>query len=148
MGPKIQYATQSIDPLEIRVYKGQDASFTLYEDEGDTYNYESGQYARITFDWKDSAQQLTIGARSGTYGRPATGYGDVVESATESRRHDAKAPGAGGGETEPRRSRHGTGDVVFPEGSPGGGQLVAQGTPEDVAKIAASHTGQFLRKVL
>jgi len=33
MGPMIQYATQSIDPLEIRVYEGQDATFTLYEDE-------------------------------------------------------------------------------------------------------------------
>jgi excinuclease ABC subunit A len=35
-----------------------------------------------------------------------------------------------------------------PEGGPGGGQIVAQGTPEDVAKAAASHTGQFLRKLL
>ena len=35
-----------------------------------------------------------------------------------------------------------------PEGGPGGGQVVAQGTPEDVAKVAASYTGQFLRKVL
>jgi len=35
-----------------------------------------------------------------------------------------------------------------PEGGPGGGQMVAQGTPEDVAKVAASHTGKFLRKVL
>jgi excinuclease ABC subunit A len=31
---------------------------------------------------------------------------------------------------------------------PGGGQIVAQGTPEEVAKVAASHTGKFLRKVL
>jgi excinuclease ABC subunit A len=35
-----------------------------------------------------------------------------------------------------------------PEGGPGGGLIVAQGTPEDVAKVAASHTGQFLKKVL
>ena len=44
-----------------------------------------------------------------------------------------------------------TADYVIdlgPEGGPGGGQIVAQGTPEDVAKVAASHTGQFLRKVL
>ncbi len=32
-----------------------------------------------------------------------------------------------------------------PEGGPGGGQIVAQGTPEDVAKVAASHTGRYLR---
>ncbi|MCG5056253.1 MAG: excinuclease ABC subunit UvrA [Myxococcales bacterium] len=35
-----------------------------------------------------------------------------------------------------------------PEGGPGGGQVVAEGPPEDVAKVAASHTGRFLRKVL
>jgi excinuclease ABC subunit A len=35
-----------------------------------------------------------------------------------------------------------------PEGGPGGGSIVAQGTPDDVAKTAASFTGQFLRKVL
>jgi excinuclease ABC subunit A len=35
-----------------------------------------------------------------------------------------------------------------PEGGPGGGQVVAQGTPDDVARSAASYTGQFLRKVL
>jgi alpha-D-xyloside xylohydrolase len=67
MGPMIQYATQSADPLEIRVYKGQNGSFTLYEDEGDSYDYESSQYAQIQFSWDDTAQQLTIGARSGSY---------------------------------------------------------------------------------
>jgi excinuclease ABC subunit A len=35
-----------------------------------------------------------------------------------------------------------------PEGGPGGGLVIAEGTPEDVAKVAASYTGQFLRKVL
>ncbi len=35
-----------------------------------------------------------------------------------------------------------------PEGGDGGGAIVAQGTPEEVARVAASHTGQFLRKVL
>jgi excinuclease ABC subunit A len=35
-----------------------------------------------------------------------------------------------------------------PEGGEEGGQLVAAGTPEDVAKVAASHTAQFLRQTL
>jgi excinuclease ABC subunit A len=35
-----------------------------------------------------------------------------------------------------------------PEGGPGGGGVVAQGTPEDVARVAASYTGRFLKKVL
>ncbi len=79
MGPMIQYATQSIDPQEIRVYAGGDASFTLYEDEGDTYNYETGNYSTIQFTWSDSAKQLTIGARAGSYtGMPATRTFNVV----------------------------------------------------------------------
>jgi excinuclease ABC subunit A len=35
-----------------------------------------------------------------------------------------------------------------PEGGEFGGALVAEGTPEDVAKVAASYTGQYLRPVL
>ncbi|HSP25024.1 MAG TPA: hypothetical protein VLQ65_07605, partial [Saliniramus sp.] len=35
-----------------------------------------------------------------------------------------------------------------PEGGDGGGMIVAQGTPEDVAACEQSHTGRFLRDVL
>jgi excinuclease ABC subunit A len=35
-----------------------------------------------------------------------------------------------------------------PEGGNDGGRLVASGTPEDVARQAASYTGQILKKVL
>ena len=35
-----------------------------------------------------------------------------------------------------------------PEGGPGGGEVVAEGPPEDVARVAASVTGQYLRRVL
>ena len=35
-----------------------------------------------------------------------------------------------------------------PEGSKGGGNVVAMGTPEDVAKVQESHTARFLREVL
>ncbi len=35
-----------------------------------------------------------------------------------------------------------------PEGGDKGGQLVAVGTPEDVVKVKASYTGQYLKKVL
>jgi alpha-D-xyloside xylohydrolase len=67
MGPNIQYASESADPIEIRVYTGQDGAFTLYEDAGDTYGYEEGHYATIGFTWNDAQKQLTIGARSGSY---------------------------------------------------------------------------------
>jgi excinuclease ABC subunit A len=35
-----------------------------------------------------------------------------------------------------------------PGGGPGGGQVVAEGAPEDVANVQASFTGQLLKKVL
>jgi excinuclease ABC subunit A len=35
-----------------------------------------------------------------------------------------------------------------PEGGAGGGRVVAEGTPEKVAKVAASHTGRYLQKTL
>jgi excinuclease ABC subunit A len=35
-----------------------------------------------------------------------------------------------------------------PEGGAGGGEIVAQGTPEQVAQSAQSHTGQYLKKYL
>jgi excinuclease ABC subunit A len=35
-----------------------------------------------------------------------------------------------------------------PEAGDGGGRVVAQGTPEDVARVEASHTGRYLRPLL
>lgn len=68
MGPDVEYVTQKpADPLEIRVYTGADGDFNLYEDEGDTYNYEKGAYAVIPMHWNDTAKKLTIGERKGTF---------------------------------------------------------------------------------
>jgi len=35
-----------------------------------------------------------------------------------------------------------------PEGGDGGGRVVAQGTPEQVAKVGESYTGQYLKQLL
>jgi excinuclease ABC subunit A len=35
-----------------------------------------------------------------------------------------------------------------PEGGAGGGRILAEGTPEEVAKVAVSHTGRFIRQTL
>jgi len=68
MGPDLQYSTEKLaDPIELRVYPGADADFTLYEDENDNYNYEKGAYATIPIHWNDQARTLTIGDRQGTF---------------------------------------------------------------------------------
>jgi len=66
-GPEIQYAAAKADPIELRVYPGASSSFTLYEDEGDNYNYEHGIYATIPIQWNEKSQTLTIGARHGEF---------------------------------------------------------------------------------
>ena len=37
---------------------------------------------------------------------------------------------------------------IGPEGGDGGGEIVAVGTPEDVAKVERSYTGQYLKDML
>ena len=68
LGPEMQYVGEKAwDHLEIRIYPGADGSFTLYEDEGDNYNYEKGVYATIPFSWNDKTSSLTVGSRQGSY---------------------------------------------------------------------------------
>ena len=37
---------------------------------------------------------------------------------------------------------------IGPEGGDGGGEIVAAGTPEDIAKVEGSHTGRYLKDML
>lgn len=58
--------------LELRLFPGADATFTLYEDAGDSYDYEQGAYTEIPISWRESNRTLTLGTRTGSYeGMPA-----------------------------------------------------------------------------
>ncbi|RYX80232.1 DUF5110 domain-containing protein [bacterium] len=68
LGPIMQSTTLAkVDPLEIRVYPGANAQFSLYEDEGDNYDYQKGAFTRIPMSWNDKSKSLTIGKRIGSY---------------------------------------------------------------------------------
>ncbi len=68
LGPDLQYTDEKApDPITLYVYAGADGAFTLYEDDGTSYSYESGTFATIAITWNDAARQLTIGARSGSF---------------------------------------------------------------------------------
>jgi alpha-D-xyloside xylohydrolase len=73
LGPEIEYAEQAPEgPIELRVYRGADGRFDLYQDSGDGYEYEKGQHAVIPMHWDDTTATLTIGARQGSFpGMPA-----------------------------------------------------------------------------
>ncbi len=68
IGPEVQYASEKPwDDLEIRIYPGADGVFTLYDDEGDNYNYERGARSTISFTWHDKDRRLVISDRDGSY---------------------------------------------------------------------------------
>ncbi len=68
LGPVIQSTALGVeDPLDVRVYPGADAAFTLYEDDGDTYAYQRGVSSRIPMRWDDRTRTLTVGVRAGTF---------------------------------------------------------------------------------
>ena len=68
MGPVMQYVDEVKNPtVEIRVFPGADGSFTLYDDAGDGYQYEKGEFSEIPLKWDDAKKTLTIGARRGSY---------------------------------------------------------------------------------
>jgi len=68
LGPEIEYAGQ--DPgsaIELRIFRGANGHFTLYQDQGDTYAYEQGAFATIPLSWDEASGTLTIGTRTGSY---------------------------------------------------------------------------------
>jgi len=72
-GPAIQYTNEKPDaPITLTVYTGADGKFSLYHDQGTTYDYEHGAYARIPLSYDQASGTLHIGQREGSYpGMPA-----------------------------------------------------------------------------
>lgn len=68
MGPEMQYSSQKPwDTLTLLIYPGDNASFTLYEDEGDNMNYLKGAFAETPITWNNRTRTLTIADRRGAY---------------------------------------------------------------------------------
>lgn len=68
MAEGLQYADQNkAGPIILKIYPGADSSFTFYEDSGDGYGYEKGEYATACLDWCEEKRELTIGKRSGWF---------------------------------------------------------------------------------
>jgi alpha-D-xyloside xylohydrolase len=68
LSQEIEYATQNPDgPIELRIYRGADGHFDLYEDAGDSYDYQKGMRAITPIHWNDKEGVLTIGRRIGSF---------------------------------------------------------------------------------
>ncbi|HMJ20760.1 MAG TPA: TIM-barrel domain-containing protein [Terriglobales bacterium] len=110
LGPEIEYADQKpAGPIELRIFRGANGKFDLYEDEGDTYNYEKGAHALIPLRWSETDKTLTIGDRDGRYpGMPKELAFNIVWV----------SPGHGVGETvvdRPDRVIHYQGEAISVE---------------------------------
>lgn len=83
-GPDVNYAAEKPwDNLVIKVFPGADGAFTLYEDEGDNYNYKNGKYSTIVFSYDKGADKLNIGTRQGSFsGMLASRKFTIVNGAT------------------------------------------------------------------
>jgi alpha-D-xyloside xylohydrolase len=67
-GPELQYTGEKpADPLTVYVYAGANGAFTLYEDQGTTYDYEKGAFSQIPLRWDDASGTLTLGKRQGSF---------------------------------------------------------------------------------
>ena len=68
MTEAMQFVDERRDaPYEVRVYTGAEAGFTIYEDDGDSYDYEQGECAHIALRWDEAASELCVGAREGSF---------------------------------------------------------------------------------
>ena len=68
LAPVMQYAQEKKwDNLDIVVYPGANGTFTLYEDEGDNYNYEKGAYTTIKITWDERSRTITFGEQKGHF---------------------------------------------------------------------------------
>lgn len=64
----MQYVDEIPDaPIEVWVYPGRDAVYELYEDEGNSYRYEKGEYTITKMTWSEESRELKISEPSGSY---------------------------------------------------------------------------------
>lgn len=65
--PIRQYTAQEVnEPTTIKIFSGADGDFTLYDDDGTTLDYLSGDQTFTTFRWDDAAKRLTISPAKGS----------------------------------------------------------------------------------
>jgi alpha-glucosidase len=78
--PVTQNTSNSVVPVSIHVYGGANSTYDYFDDDGVTYNYESGQYRTIVYTHTSSTsdEQITVGAKQGTYTPAADSNGYFV----------------------------------------------------------------------
>ncbi|HLZ50764.1 MAG TPA: TIM-barrel domain-containing protein [Candidatus Acidoferrum sp.] len=67
MGPVKQFTTEkSSEPLLFNVYPDADGAFEMYEDDGTSFDYKSGEFTRLRTSWNEGTRQFTLATSAGT----------------------------------------------------------------------------------
>jgi alpha-glucosidase (family GH31 glycosyl hydrolase) len=67
LGPVKQYVDEKVEePLTLSIFPGADASFLLYEDDGISFDYRSGNWTGIAMAWNDARRTLELTLASGS----------------------------------------------------------------------------------
>ena len=84
LGPVRQYTGEKVDgPTTLWVHPGADGSFSLYEDDGETFDYRKGQFMRIEVAWNNRARRLGLRLAGGSRMLPPARRNLVVRVAGE-----------------------------------------------------------------
>jgi alpha-glucosidase/alpha-D-xyloside xylohydrolase len=74
LGPVKQYSGQSIaEPIALHVHPGANGTFSLYEDDGKTFNFRKGEFMEVEMKWQDADRRLNLSlGRDSTMLAPGT----------------------------------------------------------------------------
>ncbi|HMJ60489.1 MAG TPA: TIM-barrel domain-containing protein, partial [Bryobacteraceae bacterium] len=85
MGPVKQYTGENVAaPLSLWVHPGEDGAFSLYEDDGKSFDYRKGEFTRVNFAWNDRKRRLSARLASGSKMLASATRNFVVHVAGES----------------------------------------------------------------
>lgn len=66
-GPLKQFTDEKVDgPLSVSIHPGADSSFSLYEDDGRSFNYRKGEWTGTELHWSDARRVLSVSLTSGS----------------------------------------------------------------------------------
>lgn len=67
LDPVKQYTEEKVEgPLTLWVHPGANGAFSLYEDDGKTFNYRKGEFMRIQMTWNDAQRRLQLRLAAGS----------------------------------------------------------------------------------
>lgn len=60
LGEVLPNSKEEQTDIDIQIYPGKDASFSLYSDDGASYAYEEGEYSLVKLIWEEGKQELSV----------------------------------------------------------------------------------------